>query len=57
MGIFDKDPAYQRLKELRESGYKGPVDQHGNADRSGKYASIFKALDEATDRSIKRGQK
>jgi hypothetical protein len=29
-GIFDSDPDYQRLKELRDSGYTGPVDQDGN---------------------------
>jgi hypothetical protein len=30
MGIFDKDPKYQQLKKLRESGYRGPVDQDGD---------------------------
>ena len=29
MGIFDKDPKYQQLKAIRDSGYKGPVDQDG----------------------------
>lgn len=29
MGIFDSDPKYQQLKKLRDSGYKGPVDQDG----------------------------
>jgi hypothetical protein len=31
MGIFDNDRSYQKLKELRDSGYDGPVDQNGNA--------------------------
>jgi hypothetical protein len=30
MGVFDKDPKYRRLKTLRDSGYKGPVDQDGD---------------------------
>jgi hypothetical protein len=30
MGIFDSDPKYQQLKDLRDSGYTGPVDQDGN---------------------------
>ena len=30
MDIFDKDPKYQALKDLRDSGYDGPVDQDGN---------------------------
>jgi hypothetical protein len=30
MGMFDKDPKYQQLKKLRDSGYRGPVDQNGN---------------------------
>jgi hypothetical protein len=30
MGIFDKDPKYQQLKKLRDSGYKGWVDQDGD---------------------------
>lgn len=30
MGIFDKDPKYQKLKALRDSGYRGPVDQDGD---------------------------
>jgi hypothetical protein len=29
-GIFDNDPKYQQLKEIRDSGYTGPVDQDGN---------------------------
>jgi hypothetical protein len=30
-GIFDGDPKYERLKQLREDeGYTGPVDQDGN---------------------------
>ena len=55
MGIFDKDPSYQKLKALRDSGYKGPVDSKGN--KTNKHADIFKALDKNTDRAMKRGQK
>jgi hypothetical protein len=55
MGIFDNDPGYQKLKALRDSGYKGPVDQHGN--KTNEHAGIFKALDKATERAMKRGQK
>lgn len=40
MGIFD-DPSYQKLKALRDSGYKGPVDQHGNKDTTSKLAKIL----------------
>ena len=31
MGIFDKDPKYQQLKALRDSGHKGAVDHNGKA--------------------------
>jgi hypothetical protein len=27
MGLFDKDPKYQELKKIRDSGYKGWLDQ------------------------------
>jgi hypothetical protein len=27
MGIFDTDPKYRQLKKIRDSGYKGPLDQ------------------------------
>jgi hypothetical protein len=30
MGVFDKDPKYRRIKTLRDSGDKGPVDQDGD---------------------------
>jgi hypothetical protein len=30
MGLFDRDPKYLKLKALRDSGYKGPVDQDGD---------------------------
>ena len=33
MGLFDKDPEYQKLKALRDSGYRGPVDQDGDKAR------------------------
>ncbi|WP_326564573.1 hypothetical protein [Micromonospora peucetia] len=39
----------------RDSGYKGPVDQHGN--KTNEHADIFAALAKNTDRAIKRGQK
>ncbi|MFY1703940.1 hypothetical protein ACN28G_19760 [Micromonospora sp. WMMA1923] len=55
MGIFDDDPAYRRLKAVRDSGYTGPVDQNGNPTDENK--GIFDALDRATERAIKRGQK
>jgi len=29
VGIFDKDPKYQELKAIRDSGYKGAVNQNG----------------------------
>lgn len=30
-GIFDGDPKYEALKDLRENqGYTGPIDQDGN---------------------------
>ncbi|MBB4920998.1 hypothetical protein [Streptosporangium saharense] len=29
MGPFDDSPEYKRLKQLREAGYDGPVDQDG----------------------------
>lgn len=28
--MFDDDPQYQKLKEIRESGYDGPLDQDYN---------------------------
>jgi hypothetical protein len=45
MGIFDKDPKYQQLKKLRDSGYKGPVDQDGNKakDPNGILAALARA--------------
>ena len=47
MGLFDKDPKYQALKKLRDSGYDGPVDRNGNAvasrtDSKGKPLPLFK---------------
>ncbi len=33
MGLFDNDPKFQQLKKLRESGYRGPVDQDGDRAR------------------------
>lgn len=45
MGLFDNDPAYQRLKALRESGYEGGIDQDGNpADPTSREADILDAL-------------
>jgi len=29
MGLFDKNPKYQALKKIRDTGYKGPVNQDG----------------------------
>jgi hypothetical protein len=55
MGIFDHDPAYQRLKALRDSGYRGPVDRDGNP--TDEHRDIFDALDRATRRAMERGQK
>ena len=40
MGLFDDDPAFQKLKALRESGYDGPVDQDGKKDTTSKAAQI-----------------
>jgi hypothetical protein len=28
--MFDNDPKYQKLKEIREGGYDGPLDQDLN---------------------------
>jgi hypothetical protein len=36
MGLFDKDPKYQKLKAHRDRGYDGWVDQDGNAVASNK---------------------
>ncbi|WP_185949286.1 hypothetical protein [Microbispora sp. KK1-11] len=41
MGLFDDDPAYQKLKALRDSGYDGPVDQDGNKVTEGQGAEIL----------------
>ncbi|RAN92676.1 hypothetical protein GAR05_06168 [Micromonospora saelicesensis] len=51
MGMFDNDPAYQKLKALRDGGYKGPVDSKGN--KTDKHADVFKAL----DKGAKHGKK
>lgn len=29
MGFFDADPKYQALKKIRDTGYRGPVNQDG----------------------------
>lgn len=45
MGIFDSDPRYQKIKALRDSGYKGPVDQDGDKAKvvgKGRDARIVK---------------
>ncbi|MBO4275160.1 hypothetical protein [Microbispora triticiradicis] len=41
MGLFDDDPAFQKLKALRESGYDGPVNQDGNPVTEGRAAEIL----------------
>lgn len=40
-GLFDGDPSYQKLKALRDSGYKGPIDQHGNKDTTSELAKTL----------------
>lgn len=44
MGIFDKDPKYQKLKAIRDSGYKGPLDQDLNKVTKGKDADILRRM-------------
>jgi hypothetical protein len=36
--------ADKRFFDLRESGYKGPIDQNGNKVTSGRAVEILKAL-------------
>ncbi len=42
MGIFDKDPSYQKLEALRDSGYEGGIDQDGNP--TDEHAEVLDAL-------------
>ncbi|MER7131337.1 hypothetical protein [Streptosporangium saharense] len=42
--MFDNDPAYQQLKQLRDSGYDGPVDQDGRPVATGLAVEILAAL-------------
>lgn len=51
IGIFDDDPKYQKLKALRDSGWKGPVDQNGEKVTSGPEYDILKDL------AVRRGEK
>lgn len=41
-------PADTRFFDLRESGYRGPIDQDGYQVTSGRAAEILRALAEAT---------
>lgn len=43
-------PAFRKLKELRESGYDGPVDQDGNKVTTGRAADILRDMRERADR-------
>lgn len=50
MGWFSKDAAAERLADLRESGWDGPVDRDGNAVMSrtspdGKPLPLFEGGD------------
>lgn len=55
MGLFDGDPAYERLKQTRESGWTGWVDQDGNkvedADAWGRDQLAADNLDDGDQRS------
>ncbi|MEV0584129.1 hypothetical protein [Nonomuraea sp. NPDC050310] len=45
MGLFDKDPKHQRLKEIRDSGYDGPLDKDLNkVDPLSREADALDAL-------------
>lgn len=35
----------KKFFDLRESGYKGPIDQDGNEDRESKIARLLNTLD------------
>lgn len=44
MGIFDDDPKYQKLKKIRDSGYRGPLDQDLNKDTTSEAAAILRRM-------------
>jgi hypothetical protein len=48
MGIYDDDPQYQKLKSIRDSGYKGPLDSELNrvkVEGTGIHAKIVPNTD------------
>ena len=56
MGLFDKDPKYQNLKKIRQSGFKGPVDHKGDAVMTNRSKSGEKK-DAERARKLGKGKK
>lgn len=44
MSLFDADPKHRQIKDLRKSGYDGPIDQDGHKAETGPAADALDAL-------------
>lgn len=52
---WDRSPETEsdkRLHDLRASGYKGPIDQDGNADTTSEGANILRRMAEARGEEV-----